>query len=73
MKQWIQKLTGLVLGTFLAVSLSGKATANTPEDTDADLPEAPAVEIVEEADNTTLEDIPVLDASSADDDTETET
>ena len=72
MKQWIQKLTGLVLGTFLAVSLSGKATANTPEDTDADLPEAPAVEIVEEADNTTLEDIPVLDASSADDDTETE-
>ena len=64
MKQWIQKLTGLVLGTFLAVSLSGKATANTPEDTTNELPDVPAVEIVEKSETAASEETPILISSA---------
>ena len=45
MKKWIQKMTGLALGAFLAVSLNGKA--NAAELGDAPLPDPSPYEIEE--------------------------
>ncbi len=41
MKKWIRKLTGFVLGTFLAIGLSGKANAQTETD---ELPPPPPIQ-----------------------------